>query len=152
ALLNHAPGDAPEVHNARAQKLQRTRKNLPELGAKLEAQEQAARKAPDSVCAAMYLLRHRAHAFGKERLTLRIYAQRQVSPKRRAWKGRRVDERISVRQGALTFRGLPDRLGVVWKGKELFRCAGFDAGGRADMASHADPSRPFEVETLQGII
>jgi hypothetical protein len=59
ALINHAPGDAPEVLEARPCKLQETRKNLPELGAKLEAQEQAAAKAPDSVCAALYLLRHR---------------------------------------------------------------------------------------------
>src|SRR5262249_1318735 len=35
---------------------------------------------------------------------------------------------------------------------ELFRCAGFHAGGRADTVSHADPSRPFVVETTQGII
>src|SRR5580692_2461008 len=44
ALLNHAPGDAPEVIEARAKKIQGTRKNLPELGAKLDAQEQAAKK------------------------------------------------------------------------------------------------------------
>src|SRR5262249_44996808 len=35
ALINHAPGDAPEVVEARARKLEGTRKNLPELGAKL---------------------------------------------------------------------------------------------------------------------
>src|SRR5262249_46791162 len=56
ALINHAPGDAPEVLQARSQKLQWAKKNLPELGAKLEAREQAAKKAPDFVCAALYLL------------------------------------------------------------------------------------------------
>jgi hypothetical protein len=152
AIINHAPGDAPEVLKARAEKLRWTRKNLPDLGAKLEAEEQAARKALDSVCAALYLLRHRVPAFGKERLTLRIDPAQQGAPKRRVWEGKKVSERVSVKQGALTLRGLPDRLAVVWKGKELFRCAGFQAGGQAGTTSHADPSRPFVVETWSGII
>jgi hypothetical protein len=161
ALINHAPGDASEVLEARAQKLQWTKKKLPELGAKLEAEEKAAKQAPDSVCAAMYLLRHRVPAFGKDRLTLRIYPVRQVEPKRRQWVGRignpspndpKVDEPISVQQGALGFQNLPDRLGVVWKGKEMFRVAGFHAGDWTDTASHADRSRPFAVETTEGII
>jgi hypothetical protein len=151
ALINHAPGDAAEVLKARAQKLEASKK-LSALGAKLEAQEQAAGKAPDSVCAALYVLRYRVPAFGKERLTLRIYPGRQVDPKRRVWKGQKVGERVSVRQGDLTFRGLPDRLAVLWKGKEMFRCAGFQAGGQAGTSSHAHPSRPFVVETLEGII
>jgi hypothetical protein len=152
ALLNHGPGDAPEVVEARAQKLQWAKKKLPELGAKLEAQDQAAAKAPDSVCAALYLLRFRVPALGKERLTLRVYAQRQVEPKRRQWKGPKVDERVAVAQGDLAFRDLPDRLGVVWKGKELFRAAGFHAGGWTDKGGHADPARPFLVETVEGVI
>src|SRR5437870_9282716 len=73
ALLNHGPGDAAEVVEARARKLEAARKALPELAARLEAEEQAAGEAPDSVCAALYLLRYRVPAFGKERLTLRIY-------------------------------------------------------------------------------
>src|SRR6516165_6766049 len=36
ALLNHAPGDAPSVVEARGKKLEWARKNLPELGARLE--------------------------------------------------------------------------------------------------------------------
>jgi hypothetical protein len=152
ALLNHAPGDAPAVLEARATKLRWAKKNLPELGAALEAQEQAAKKAPDSVCAAMYLLRHRVPAFGKERLTLRTYPKRQVEPKRRVWKGAKVGERVAVAQGALELRDLPDRLRVVWKGKEVFRCAGFQAGDQAGTVSHADPSRPFVVEASEGII
>jgi hypothetical protein len=152
ALINHAPGDAPEVLAARGQKLQWASKNLPELGAKLEAQEQAARKAPDSVCAALYLLRHRVPAFGKARLTLRTYPEGQGGPKRRVWKGPKVDERITVRQGALEFRGLPDKLAVVWNGKELFRGAGFQAGGRDGTTSHAEAARPFAVEAEEGII
>jgi hypothetical protein len=152
ALINHAPGDAPEVVGARGEKLRWTRKNLPELGAHLDAQEQAARKAPDSVCAAMYLLRYPVPVFGKKRLTLRIYSKRQVEPKHQVWKGKKVEKRITLSQGALEFRGLPDQLGVVWKGKELIRHAGFHAGGHADTVSHADPRRPFVVETLEGII
>jgi hypothetical protein len=152
ALINHAPGDAPEVLAARGRKIQWASKKLHDLGAKLEAQEQAARKAPDSVCAALYLLRQRMPALGKRRLTLRVYSERQVKPKQCQWKGQKVDRRLSVRQGALCFRDLPDRLAVVWKGKELFRCAGFHAGGWAGTTSHADPARSFMVETLEGII
>jgi hypothetical protein len=152
ALINHAPGDAPEVLKARALKLQWARKNLPDLGAQLEAQEQAAKKAPESVCAAMYLLRHRVAAFGKERVTLRIYPKRQVEPKHQVWKGQKVDKRITVSQGALEFRDLPDRLAVVWKGKEIFRDGGFQAGGQKNPGGHADPLRPFVVETWAGII
>jgi hypothetical protein len=96
ALINHAPGDAPEVLQARDQKLQWTKKNLPELGTKLQAQEQAAKKAPDSVCAALYLLRQKVPAFDKTHLTLRIYADRQVHPKQRQLKGPKVGERLAV--------------------------------------------------------
>src|SRR5262249_20972263 len=112
ALVNHGPGDAREVVEARGKKLEAAKKALPELAAELEAREQAATKAPDSVCAAMYLLRYRVPAFGKERLTLRIYPEKQLEPKRRAWKGSKVEQRITVTQGALELRDLPDRLGV----------------------------------------
>jgi hypothetical protein len=152
ALINHAPGTAAEVVQARAQKIEWTKKNLPELGAKLEAEDQAAKKAENSVCAAMYLLRHRVPAFGKQRLTLRIFPKRQVEPKRRQWKGQNVDQRMAVGQDDLRFQDLPDRLGVVWKGKEILRSDGFQAGGSADTVSHADPSRPFVVETSEGIV
>jgi hypothetical protein len=152
ALLNHAPGDTPDVREARGQKLQWTIKKLPELGARLEAQEQAAKKAPDSVCAALYLLRHRVPAFGKERLTLRIYSDRQVEPKHQQWKGPKVDKRFSAGRGDLAFRDLPDRLAVAWKGKELFRVAGFQAGDWTETTSHADPGRPFVVDAWEGII
>jgi hypothetical protein len=152
ALLNHAPGDAPQVVEARAKKLEAAKKALPELAAELDAQEQAAGKATDSVCAALYLLRYRVPAFGKERLTLRIYPEKQVEPKRRAWKGSKVEQRVSVAQGALELRDLPDRIGVFRDGKEIFRHAGFQAGGQTDNSSHADPSRPFAVEATEGII
>ena len=83
ALLNHGPGTATEVLEARGRKLEAARKNLPALGDALAAQEQAAKKAPDSVCAAMYLLRYHVPAFAKERLTLRIYPKKRIrsSPK-----------------------------------------------------------------------
>jgi hypothetical protein len=152
ALLNHGPGDAPSVVEARARKLQWANKKAPDLGARLEAQERAAQQAPDSVCAALYLLRHRVPAFGKERLTLRIFPQKQVEPKRRTWKGATVGERITIKQGVLEFRDLPDRLGVFRDGEEIFRHAGFQAGGHAETSSHADLSRPFVVETTEGII
>jgi hypothetical protein len=152
ALLNHAPGDAAEVIEARDMKLQAVKKALPEVGAALEAKEQVAKKSPDSVCAALYLVKHRIPAFGKERLTLRIYPKAQVEPKRRTLKGEKVDERTAVKQGDLEFRDLPDRLAIVWKGKEVVRSAGFQAGERGDTVTHADPSRPFVVETVEGIV
>jgi hypothetical protein len=158
ALINHAPGDTSEVRQARAQKLEWTKKNLPALGAKLEAQEQAIQKAPDSVCAVMYLLRYRVPALGKTRLTLRIYPQRQVEPKQRRLASRERErpekpvQRVDVQQGELAFRDLPDQLRIVWKGKELFRHGGFQAGDVTGSTSHADSSRPFGVETAEGII
>src|SRR5579871_1112438 len=66
ALINHASGDTADVREARTRKRQATREKLPELAAKLESQEQAAQKAPDSVCAVLYLLRYRVPALGKE--------------------------------------------------------------------------------------
>src|SRR5262249_36542298 len=111
ALLNHRPGDAPSVVGGRAQEPEWTKKNLPALGAKLDAQEQAAHNAPDPVCAALYLLRYRTPAFGKEQLPLRLYPDKQVEPKRRQWRaeGRKPpakeDQRIAVKQGVLEFRG-----------------------------------------------
>jgi hypothetical protein len=152
ALLNHAAGEAPDALEARAVKLQWALKKLPELGARLEAQEQAATKAPDSVCAAMYLLKHRMPAFGKQRLTLRTYSEKQVKPTRQRWQGQKVADRIGVRQEAMEFHGLPDRLGLVWKGKEVLRSAGFQAGDWTDSTSHTDPARPFAIQTTEGII
>jgi hypothetical protein len=154
ALLNHGPGNAPQVVEARANKLVWAKKNLPDLGASLEAQEQAANQAPNSVCAAMYLLRHLTPAFGKERLTLRIYPEKQVEPKRRQWRKlpEKAEEPIRVAQGVLELRDLPDRLAVFRSGKEIFRHAGFQAGGQTDATSHADAARPFVVETAEGII
>jgi hypothetical protein len=154
ALLNHAPGAAPEVSAARKEKLEWARQNLPALGARLEAQDEAARKAGDSVCAALYLLRREVPALGKDRITLRIDPERKVEPKRQQWQGREVRERVSVSapQGELVFQGLPDRLSVTWKGKELLRSAGFDAGGSAGSVSHAEAARPFAIETTTGII
>ncbi|MHC4406562.1 MAG: hypothetical protein ACYTG0_43610, partial [Planctomycetota bacterium] len=152
ALVNHAPGCAPEVLAARGRKLEWARTNLPELGAKLEAQDEAARLAGQSVCAALYVLRHRAPAYAKQRLILRAYPTRQIEPKRLEWKGQKVDQRISAQQGELRFQGLPDRVSVTWKDRELFRYAGFDAGGTANTVSHAAPSRPFAIEVAEGII
>jgi glyoxylase-like metal-dependent hydrolase (beta-lactamase superfamily II) len=152
ALINHGPGAAPEVRAARAQKLEWTRKNLPDLAAKLDSQEQAAAEAGDSLCAVLYLLRHPLPPFGKERLTLRIYAERQIVPAGVRGSGQKVEASLSVQTGVLGFRDLPDRLGVVLNGQELFRSAGFHAGDRTDTVSHADPSRPVAVETVQGLI
>ncbi|MBL7039448.1 MAG: hypothetical protein ISR77_12515 [Pirellulaceae bacterium] len=143
ALVNHAPGCAPGVLAARGRKLQWAKENVPELGAKLEAQDEAAKLAGQSVCAALYVLRHQTPPYAKERLTLRVYPTHQVAPKVQKWQGQKVDEPVSIKQGELCFRDLPNRVSVTSKGKELFRYAGFDAGGTTGTDSHADPSRPL---------
>ena len=152
ALVNHAPGCAPEVLAARGRKLRWAKQNLPELGARFQAQEEEAERAGESVGAALYVLRHRAPAYAKQQLTLSVYPARQVEPKRQQWNGQKVDRRVSVQQGELRFEDLPDRLAVTWKGKELFRYAGFDAGGTSNTVSHADASRPFAIKVNEGII
>src|SRR5262249_3226807 len=91
----------------------------------------------------------------KERLTLRIYPERQVEPIRRQWASRERPEkpaRINVTQGVLELRDLPDRIGVFRDGKEVVRHAGFEAGGQAGASSHVDPARPFVVETTEGLV
>ena len=100
----------------------------------------------------MYLLKCRVPAMGKERLTLRIEPERGDGPKRRKIAGAKVGERVSTQHGELRFDGLPDQLRVLWKGKEVFRSAGFDAGGSSATVSHADPARPFTMEITEGIV
>ncbi len=152
AMLNHAAGDTAEVAAARGEKIAWAKKNLPEVGTRLEAQDEVAKKSGESVCSVMYLLRYEVPAFGKQRITLRMDSERPVKPERRHWQGREVTERVAVEQGGLNFQGLPDRLSVAWKGKELFRSAGFDAGGTTGAVSHAEPTRPFRIETTTGIV
>src|SRR5262245_44373395 len=66
ALQNHHPGDAPPALRMRARRLEAAREQLPELGAVLAAQDEALRREDGSICAALYLLRHPAPAFGKD--------------------------------------------------------------------------------------
>ncbi len=152
AALNHAAGDSPDVHNARDVKIDWAKQNLPTLGLSLSVAEATAKAHGDSVCSAMYLLRRKVPALGKDRLTLRIHSERQVEPKRRDWRSGEITDRMSVEQNDLVVSGLPDRLNVSWKGKEFFRSAGFDAGGSIGTASHADFARPFSIEAVQGIV
>jgi len=152
ALINHAPGDAPEVLAARQQKLDWAKARLPALGARLEAQDLAAAQNPESLCAAIYLLRHHVPPFGKVRLTMRTFATRQIEPDHQQWSGQKVEERVTIQQGDLTLSGLPDRMAVAVKGTEIFRYAAFNAGNVPDESSHADPSRPYTIEKLAGII
>lgn len=152
AALNHAAGDAPDVPGARETKIDWAKQNLPMLGLSLGLADTTARTSGDSVCAAMYLLRRKVPAFGKDRLTLRIFPERQVEPNRRTRRSGEITRRVRVEQDDLVVDGLPDRLSVSWKGKELFRSAGFDAGGSAGSAGHADFARPFSIEAVHGIV
>src|SRR5262249_36187092 len=48
--------------------------------------------------------------------------------------------------------GLCAQSAVLSAGKKFSRAAGSNAGGGADTAGHADPARPFVVETVEGIV
>jgi hypothetical protein len=152
ALLNHGPGDTDEVLGARAQKINWAKDRLPALGAKLAAQDQKAKESGDSVCAAMYLLRHRVPAFGKPKLRMKIYPERQVQPVVQRRTGQDSNKPNVAKQGDLAFINLPDRMTVTRRGAEMFRYAGFDAGGASGDSSHAEITRPFTVQTTQGIV
>ena len=152
ALLNHAPGDDPQVRGARSHKLAWARAHAPSLGAKLGALHDAAARSGDSLCSVLYLLQHTVQPPGKKRITLRIYPTRQVEPSRNRWTEKDLGKSIAVEQGELGFRDLPGRLSVTRRGRDLFRYVGFDAGQTAGTSSHADPTRPFVVESISGII
>jgi hypothetical protein len=135
ALVNHGPGNLPEVLEARGQKVKWAKKGLPALGARLEAREEAAKRPGNSLCTVLYLLRRTVPALGKDRLTLRIYPNRQIKPGSQQLEGPQAGTPIAVQQGEIAFRDLPDQLSVTWKGKALFCSAGFDAGGTTDTES-----------------
>src|SRR5262249_5553255 len=124
ALLQHSRGNDPGAKQARAEKLAWAKQFLPAEAADLERHEQAARKSPQSQCVVLYLLRYRAAPYAKDRLTMQIFAQRQVSPTRQEFTNESKDEQ----SGDLALRGFPLRPEVTWKGKTLFRYAGFNAG------------------------
>lgn len=151
ASINHAPGDAPAAKNARGEKLAWAKQSLPTLAARLEAADRAAADAPDSICAALYLLRHRAPAFAKQRLTLQIGGHASPAPKVEKWTGP-ANPPASIGRGDLTFGNLPGALTVNWKGKEIFRDAGFNAGGVEGKIGHTDPQRPWTIEKASGIV
>ena len=152
ALLNHAAGDAPETRAARGEKLVWAKTFLGALGDRMEVEDSAAKRNGDSICAAMYLLKRSVPAMGKERLTLRIDPERKDGPKRHKVAGMGVAERVGTQQGELRLDGLPDQLRVSWRGREVFRSAGFDAGGSSATVSHADPARTFTMEITEGIV
>ena len=65
-------GDTADVVAACAEKIAWAKKNLPEVGARLEAQDEVAKKSSESVCSVMYLLCYEVPTFGKQRITLRM--------------------------------------------------------------------------------
>jgi hypothetical protein len=159
ALLNHHPGDAPEALSMRPERLKAAKQQLPELGEALAEQDEASKRSGASVCAALYLVRYTVPAFGKDKLTLRVYSAREVKPKERRIEGKFVKERLTAAAGDLTLEDLPDRVAVRWKGKELFRYGGFKISdkslgknGSITENTHADPTRPFVIEIVEGII
>jgi len=151
ALINHAAGDAAEIVEARAAKLHWTTKNLRTWAPNWRPRSKPPKLTRFRVC------RDVSAASPSPSVRQRTpYAENlqpaQVEPKRRQWKEPKVGDRIAIAQGGLEFRGLPDRLGVVWKGQEIFRAGGFHAGGWGDCRQPCDPSRPFVVQITEGII
>jgi hypothetical protein len=110
ALLNHAAGDGPGVREARFRRIEWAEKNIPDLGAKLRAQEEAAGRQGESICTALYLLKYTMEPFGKTRLVLKTGVP---FPK-----GDDPAPELAFDGSAFT-----------WKGKPLFQLAGFEAGG-----------------------
>lgn len=152
ALVNHGPGDELSAVLARETKLAWAERNRPVIGAKLAAQDKAASENPDSVCTAIYLVRKRVPALGKQKLALQIHRDQQAKVQRQEWKGDEVRDRVTVTQGDLTFRGLPDELEIAWKGQPVVKTAGFDAGGTTGATSHVDSARPFTMQATMGIV
>ena len=129
ALLNPASGDVPGVTEARNARIEWAEKNNPEIGAKLRAQDEAARQNGGSVCAALYLLKYSVEPFGKARLTLKTGVP---FPK--------ADETPFD----LSFDGAA----FTWKGEPLFKLAGFRAGGHEGTLDGLAASRA----TRRGIV
>jgi len=152
ALIQHAPGDAPEAIAARQKKLEWAKASLPALGAKLAAEDAASERTPDSVCAAIYLLRFRVPPFGKVRIHMQMLATPKATPERQEWHGNKVEQRVAIACGDLAFRGLPDQMTVFCRDAEMFQVTGFNAGGASGETSHADPARPYSIEKTSGII
>src|SRR5262245_9501537 len=78
-LLQHYPGNDPNIKKARAEKLTWAKKFLPAEAAELEALEEGARKSPRAPSVVLYLLRYKAAPYAKDRLTMKIYAKPQVN-------------------------------------------------------------------------
>src|SRR5262249_2256878 len=97
-------------------------------------------------------LRQHTAAFGKERLTLRMFNAPQVTPEHQQFGAEKVEQHTAVQQGDLAMSDLPDLAAVTWKGKELFRYAGFDTARTKGTSSHADAARPYHIDVWKGII
>jgi hypothetical protein len=141
-VLQHYPGNDPNVKKARTEKLAWAKKFMPAEAAEMEAIEQAAREAPRSPCVVLYLLRYRAAPYAKDRLTLKIYAKRQVVPEVQEFTNQ--DKDVTV--GSLTLQGFPSQPEVRWKGKPLFRYAGFKAGQTESKHPHVQGQYAWTLE------
>jgi hypothetical protein len=151
-LTNHYPGKDPEIAAARQRKVAWAKEQLPALGAKLAARDEAAAKHGTSVCAVLYLLRYHVAPLGKEKLTLKIYLDRQIETSSNRWTHESTKRSIAAQQGELKFGGLPGGLQLTWKGRDLFHYAGYDAGQSTSEHAHLDPSKPWAAEITAGLI
>lgn len=159
ALLNHHPGDAPEARQMRRLRLEAAQRMAPELGVVLSARDVASQQFGDSICSALYLVRHQVPSLGKDKLALRIFPNRQIEPLQKRLEQDHVERRLVAKAGELLLHDLPDHISLSWKGKEFFRSAGFQIGdksaskdGSITVNTHAEPDRPSIVEITEGII
>jgi prepilin-type N-terminal cleavage/methylation domain-containing protein len=147
-LLQHHPGNDPKVVTARQEKIAWAEEHWPDIGHKLQEQQAKAQQLPQSVCCVLYLLRYTTEPYAKERLTLQIYATRQREVQRQDFTDRVQD----VEAGDLAMKGFPLNPIVTWKGKELFRYAGFQAAGVESGRAHVDPARGYQWTLERGIV
>jgi hypothetical protein len=145
-LLQHYPGNDPAVKKARAEKLAWAKRFMPAEAAEMEAIEQAAGKWPRSPCVVLYLLRYRAAPYAKDRLTMKVYAKRQVVPHLLEF----TNKEANVSVGDLAIKGFPRQPEVLWKGKPLFRYAGFKAGQTESKHPHVQGDYSWTLE--RGIV
>lgn len=147
-LLAHHPGNDPKVVTARQEKIAWARDHWPDVGHKLEEQQSRAQQSPASVCCALYLLRYATEPYVKDKLTLQVYATRQGEVPRQEFR----DQVQDVAAGDLVLKGFPLNSTVTWKGRELFRYAGFRAAGVESGRAHVDPARGYQWTLERGLV
>jgi hypothetical protein len=143
----------------RAHRLAAAKEQLPQLGAMLNAQDEASGQYEDSLCAALYLLRYKVRQFGRDKLSLHTFQSRQVEPQQQLVQAIGIGQHLAANAGELSVDHLPSKPVVRWKGNELYRYTGFKIGdksagknGSITDSTFADVNQSFSVDITTGII